>query len=119
VAGHVGQGDDRAAGDVDTVDGAFVEVPSNDGVAGAVVGILANPARAQHPAVANFEKSAFEMVSHVYPPALLSATGSTRRDAKRSLRYEMALSAKADQIEGCRAIRIRQRSHACHGVASS
>jgi hypothetical protein len=35
-------------------------------VAGAVIGIDADPARTQHFAVANFEKTAFELISHIF-----------------------------------------------------
>jgi hypothetical protein len=55
------------AGDVDAIDRALVEVPGNDGVTGAEVRILADPARAQHPTVADLEQSSFQMIGHGFP----------------------------------------------------
>src|SRR5262249_4577580 len=68
VAGHVSQGNNGAPGDVNAFDRALVEMPANDGVAGSVVRIFSDPARAEYPAVADFQESTFEMVSHVIPP---------------------------------------------------
>src|SRR6185295_6408017 len=68
VARNVGDKDDRAAGDVDAVDRAFVEMPGNDGVAGAEIRIFADPARAQHATVAHFEQPSLKMISHVCLP---------------------------------------------------
>src|SRR5215813_7742776 len=49
---------------VDVVDLSLVEVPGDDGVAGAVVGIFADPARAEHATVADFEQTSFKVVCH-------------------------------------------------------
>ena len=43
------------AGDIDPIDRAPVEMIGQHRVAGAVVGILADPARAQHAAIADFQ----------------------------------------------------------------
>jgi len=59
------------AGDVDAVDRTLVEMPGNNCVAGAEVGILADPAWAQHAAIADFEQPSFQMISHA-----LSSLGS-------------------------------------------
>jgi hypothetical protein len=53
-------------GDVDVVDSTFVEMPGNDGVAGAEIRIFADPARAQHATVADFEQPSFKMIGHVF-----------------------------------------------------
>src|SRR5690606_61376 len=60
---------DGPAGDIDAVDRALVEVPGDDRVAGAEIRILANPARAQHAAVAHFEQASLEVIGHGIPPA--------------------------------------------------
>ena len=52
------------AADVDAVDRALVDAPRDDRVAGAVVGILADPARAQDAAVADLEKTTFQVIAH-------------------------------------------------------
>ena len=56
---------DRSVGDVDTIDrAAFVEAPADDRIASAEVGVLADPARAQDTAVADFQQTAFEVITH-------------------------------------------------------
>jgi len=69
VAGNVRDQRNRMAGDVDAVDRALVEMPGNDGVAGAEVGILADPAWAQHATIADLEQSSFQMIGHGFPLA--------------------------------------------------
>ncbi len=64
VAGHVGDHRDRAIGHIDAVDRSLVEMPRDDRVAGLEIGILADPARTQYPTVANFEQTAFELITH-------------------------------------------------------
>src|SRR5206468_4425185 len=54
----------RVAANVHPVDRALVDAPRDDGVAGAVVGILADPARAEDAAVADFEQTAFQVIAH-------------------------------------------------------
>ena len=68
VAWHVRDHCDRPAGHVDAIDRALVETPGDDRVAGAVVGILADPARAEHTAIADFEQASFEVIRHECPP---------------------------------------------------
>src|SRR6266853_796206 len=67
IARHVRDTHDGRAGVVNTLDIALVEMPRYDGVAGAVVGILADPARAQHATIADFKKTAFEVICHPCP----------------------------------------------------
>jgi hypothetical protein len=64
IAGDVRHHRDRAAGHVDAVDRALVEVIGQHRVAGAVIGILADPAGAQHPAIAHFQQAAFQVIGH-------------------------------------------------------
>src|SRR5262249_5181948 len=64
VAGNVSDRGDGAAGDIDTVDVSLVEMPGNDGVAGTVIRVFADPAGAQDTAIANFEQPSFEMICH-------------------------------------------------------
>ena len=65
VARHMGDQRDGLSRHIDAVDRSLVEVPRDDGVAGAVVGILADPAGAEYAAVADFEETPFEVISHV------------------------------------------------------
>src|SRR5581483_7135001 len=64
VAGNVRDNRDGAAADIETVDRALVEAVGEHRIAGAVIRILADPARAQHAAIAYFEQPAFQMVRH-------------------------------------------------------
>jgi hypothetical protein len=64
VARHVRDHRDRPVGHVHAVDRALVEMPRDDGVAGAEIGILADPAGAQHAAIADFEQPPFEVITH-------------------------------------------------------
>jgi hypothetical protein len=64
VARDVSDHRDRSARHVDAVDRSLVEMPGDDGVAGAVVRILSDPARAQHAAVANLQQASFEVIRH-------------------------------------------------------
>jgi hypothetical protein len=41
-------------------------MPGNDSVTGAEIRIFADPARAEHATVANFEQPSFEMIGHVF-----------------------------------------------------
>ena len=54
----------RAARHVHAVDGALVEMPGDDRVAGLVVRVLADPAWTEDAAVADFEQPSFEVISH-------------------------------------------------------
>src|SRR5271165_1728190 len=68
ISGNVGHHGNRSPGDINSVDRSRIEMISENRVAGAVVGILPNPAWAQHPAIAYFEKTPFEVVGHFAAP---------------------------------------------------
>src|ERR671917_1968691 len=73
VAGEVGKADEGQARDVHAVNGALVDVVGHYGVAGAVVGVLANPAGTQHVAVADLQYAPFQLIGHfacLLPPTL-------------------------------------------------
>ena len=61
----MGQDDERAPGHVDAVDGPLVVVPRQHTVARATVRVLADPARAQDVARADFEQLPFDFVARV------------------------------------------------------
>ena len=65
VAGDMRGSGDRHAGHVDSIDRAFVHAPRHDGVAGAVVGVLADPAGTQDVAIADFQQTTFEVIAHL------------------------------------------------------
>src|SRR5262249_4443949 len=67
VARQLGDVDDVQPADIDTVDLALVEVVADEGVAGAVVGVLADPAGAQHVARAGLEQRAGQAVDDAGP----------------------------------------------------
>jgi hypothetical protein len=46
------------------VDRSLFDVPNQQPLADAIIGILSNPARAHHIAVTDFEKTAFHRVGH-------------------------------------------------------
>ena len=58
----------RAPGHIDSFDRSLVEVVGDYGVAGPVVGILADPAGTENAAVADFEETPFEVVCHTRLP---------------------------------------------------
>jgi hypothetical protein len=58
---------DRPVGDVDALDLSLVEVVGDDGVASAGIGILADPARTEHLAIADLQQTPFEFVGHAVP----------------------------------------------------
>src|SRR4029079_11340751 len=64
VAGDVDRQGDRAPGHVRALDGAAVEVPRQDRVAGASVGVLADPTGAEDVAGADLQQTAFDVVRH-------------------------------------------------------
>jgi hypothetical protein len=66
IARDVAQRNHRPARDVKAVDHAALDVVRKHGVTSAIVGIFANPARAEHVAVTDFEKFAFELVCHAF-----------------------------------------------------
>ncbi len=66
VAGDVRDGGDRGAGHIDIVDRALVHVPGDDRVAGAEIGVFADPARTQDTAVADLEQPAFKLIAHCF-----------------------------------------------------
>jgi hypothetical protein len=45
-------------------------VPSHDGIAGAPIRILSDPARAEDATITDFQQSPFEVVSHACPPGI-------------------------------------------------
>src|SRR5262245_15806619 len=64
VLGDVGRDGDRQPADVDAFDRALLDTPGNRRVARLVVGVLADPARAEHVARADLEQPAFDVVRH-------------------------------------------------------
>src|SRR3990172_8158661 len=90
VAGDVGQQHEAAAGYVDAVDRAPVDVVANYSFADAAVRVLSDPAGADHLAGADFEQASFQVVCHYQtsfyvddrPIARLRA-GSLRRRSGR------------------------------------
>src|SRR5262249_42195693 len=78
VAGDVRDHGDRSSRDIDTVNRSLVEMPGDDGVAGAVIRVLADPARAQDGTAAHFEESSFEMICHGDTSDLLLLWGCRR-----------------------------------------
>ena len=72
VLGDVGRDGHRQAADVDAFDRALLDAPGDHGVAGLVVGVLADPARAQHVAGADLQQPSLDLVRHGSgPPALI------------------------------------------------
>src|SRR5262249_55608550 len=68
IAGDVDQTGEGAAGDVHALDHATIDMPGGDGVAGASIGIFADPAGAEDGAVADFQQPAFQFVGHDVAP---------------------------------------------------
>jgi hypothetical protein len=60
----MGDGRDGIVGHIDAVDRSLVYVPRDNGVAGTVVRVLADPAGAKHLTVANFEQTTFQVITH-------------------------------------------------------
>ena len=65
VPRNVREDHERASGHVRAVDRPTLEVPGEHAVAGAAVGILPHPARAEDVAGADLEQTAFQLVSHL------------------------------------------------------
>ena len=63
VARDVDDADERQAAHVDAADRALVEVVGDDGLAGALIGILSDPARTQRVARADLEQRALQLVA--------------------------------------------------------
>ena len=64
VSGDVDDEGHGKAGYIDTIDLSPVEVMGQSRVTGAVIRIDADPARTKHFAIANFEETTFELISH-------------------------------------------------------
>jgi hypothetical protein len=65
---------DRSTRNVDAIDRSLVKAPREHRVARAEIGILADPARTQYAAIANFEEPPFEVISHEYLPSVINGT---------------------------------------------
>src|SRR5439155_8494009 len=68
VAGDVRDHRDGSTGYIDPVDRAGIEAIGQHRIAGAVVGILADPARTEDATIADLEQTPFEMIRHGSPP---------------------------------------------------
>jgi hypothetical protein len=64
VLRDVGRDRDRQTVDGDAFDRALVDAPGDRRVAGLVVGVLADPARAEDIARADFQQATFDLVAH-------------------------------------------------------
>jgi hypothetical protein len=58
---------DRPVCDIHVVNRPLIEMVSDDRVAGAVVGVFADPAWTQHAAVADLKQSSLQMIGRVSP----------------------------------------------------
>ena len=56
------------AGHIDPVNLSLLEMPRNNALACAVVGVLANPSRARNVATADLQERPFETISHSLLP---------------------------------------------------
>ncbi|MOA13292.1 hypothetical protein D3C78_1333390 [compost metagenome] len=61
----MGHGRNGVAAHIHPIDRSLVYAPGDDGVAGAVVRVLANPAGAQDVAVTHFEQATFQVIAHM------------------------------------------------------
>jgi hypothetical protein len=73
VSGNVYDKSQRQTGYIHAVDFPFFEMVRQRGIASPVVRVDADPAGAEHLAIADFQKASFEFVRHGdFPPFLLS-----------------------------------------------
>ncbi len=113
------------AGYVDVADLSLVEMPGDDRVTGPVVGILPDPARAQHAAVADFEQATCELIGHGSPPwksivrhatpavesgAIGAASRASARPAGKQRRARMRAQSHHRVYADCRSDRQRHES---------
>ena len=72
-------------------------MPGDDRVAGAEIGILADPARAQHSTIADFEQTTFQVVAHCF----LHVRGRPRCASSTDIGSRAIDDANAECAEEC------------------
>src|SRR5215208_5576005 len=87
VTGDVGQEGQAKPRDVHTVYRAIIHVPRQDRIAGAVVRVLADPAGAQHVAVADLQQAPFQLIGHFSCSLLLAFPSGSSTTIYRTLAY--------------------------------